>query len=128
MDTTRRTLLASLLALPALAYAQGTPSPKSSRSPLEAEVLRLEKESGGRLGFALLDTSSGMRFQYRGDERFPMCSTFKLLLVAAVLRKCEDEEDSLSRRIAVRKEDLVPWAPFTETRVGADASVEELCE
>jgi len=127
MDTTRRTLLASLLALPTLAFAQGTPSP-ASRSPLEDEVLRLEKESGGRLGFALLDTGDGTRFQYRGDERFPMCSTFKLLLVAAVLNKCENEEDSLSRRIAVRKEDLVPWAPFTETRVGSDASVQELCE
>jgi beta-lactamase class A len=56
-----------------------------------------------------------------------MCSTFKLLLVSAVLARCERGEDSLTRRIPISKDDLVPWAPFSETRVGADASVEELC-
>jgi beta-lactamase class A len=123
---TRRNLLAALLALPALAFAKGKAAPNRF-DRLEREVLRLERSSGGRLGFALLDTESGMRVQHRGDERFPMCSTFKLLLVSAVLARCERGEDSLTRRIQISKDDLVPWAPFSETRVGADASVEELC-
>jgi beta-lactamase class A len=123
---TRRNLLAALLALPALAFAKGKAAPNRF-DRLEREVLRLERSSGGRLGFALLDTESGMRVQHRGDERFPMCSTFKLLLVSAVLARCERGEDSLTRRIPISKDDLVPWAPFSETRVGADASVEELC-
>jgi len=126
MQTNRRALLAALLASPALALASATPKP-SQRSKLELEVLRLEKHSGGRLGFALLDTADGTRFQHRGDERFPMCSTFKLLLAAAVVRQVETGEESFGRRIAIRKEDLVPWAPFSEKRVGGDASVEELC-
>jgi beta-lactamase class A len=44
-----------------------------------------------------------------------------------VLRRVGQGEESLARRIAVRQQDLVPWAPFGETRVGHDASVEELC-
>jgi beta-lactamase class A len=56
-----------------------------------------------------------------------MCSTFKLLLVAAILQRIDSGEDSLSRLVPVRKQDLVSWAPFSETRVGAKASVEELC-
>jgi beta-lactamase class A len=129
MNRIRRDLLAAMAALPLLAHARQGPA---GRAPwkgelLETEVRRLERESGGRLGFALLDTGSGARFQHRGNERFPMCSTFKLLLVAAVLQRAERGEESLARRIPVRKEDLVPWAPFAETRVGADASVEELC-
>lgn len=39
----------------------------------------LERRSGGRLGVAMLDTGSGRRFDWRGDEMFPMCSTFKFL-------------------------------------------------
>ena len=129
MNRIRRDLLAAMAALPLLAHARQGPA---GRAPwkgelLETEVRRLERESGGLLGFALLDTGSGARFQHRGNERFPMCSTFKLLLVAAVLQRAERGEESLARRIPVRKEDLVPWAPFAETRVGADASVEELC-
>jgi beta-lactamase class A len=56
-----------------------------------------------------------------------MCSTFKLLLAAAVLRRTEQGKESLSRRIAVRPAALVSWSPFTEKRVGGEASVEELC-
>jgi beta-lactamase class A len=126
MEDKRRVLLATLLALPALAFAKRTSTPGQT-SALEQEVLRLERESGGRLGFALLDAGTGTRFQHRGDERFPMCSTFKLLLASAVVRQVETGKESFDRRIAIRKEDLVPWAPFSETRVGSDASVEELC-
>ena len=34
---------------------------------------------------AVLDTLSGERTGHRADERFPMCSTFKLLAAAAAL-------------------------------------------
>src|SRR5690348_7696717 len=96
----RRALLAALLTLPALALAKRTPS-AGQVGALEREVLRLERESGGRLGFALLDTASGTRFQHRGGERFPMCSTFKLLLASAIVRQAETGEETFDRRIAV---------------------------
>jgi beta-lactamase class A len=126
MQSNRRALLAALLASPSLALARTIP-PTAGPGMLAREISRLEVLSGGRLGFALLDSADGSRYQHRGNERFPMCSTFKLLLVAAVLRQVETGEETLARRIAVRKEDLVPWSPFSETRVGSDASVEELC-
>jgi beta-lactamase class A len=126
MQSNRRALLAALLASPSLALARTIPPP-AGPGRLAREISRLEVLSGGRLGFALLDSADGSRYQHRGNERFPMCSTFKLLLVAAVLRQVETGEETLARRIAVRKEDLVPWSPFSETRVGSDASVEELC-
>jgi beta-lactamase class A len=126
MQSNRRALLAALLASPSLALARTIPPP-AGPGMLAREISRLEVLSGGRLGFALLDSADGSRYQHRGNERFPMCSTFKLLLVAAVLRQVETGEETLARRIAVRKEDLVPWSPFSETRVGSEASVEELC-
>jgi beta-lactamase class A len=126
MDATRRLLLLALSATPAIALARRWPA-SGSPGTFEAEVRRLEGASGGRLGVALLDSGSGDRFAYRGDERFPMCSTFKLLLAAAVLRRTEQGKESLSRRIAVRPGALVSWSPFTGKRVGGEASVEELC-
>ena len=108
MDMNRRLLASMLLALPTLALAKSpalTPTPTPSpdeRSLLEREVLRLELESGGRLGVALLDSGTGTRFQHRGDERFPMCSTFKLLLVAAVLTRVDNGDEDLSRRLPIR--------------------------
>ena len=77
----------------------------------------------------MLDTGSGRRFDWRGDEMFPMCSTFKFLLAAAILRRVDEGRESLTRRIPVSPGDLIPYAPFAETRVnGTPPTVAELCE
>ena len=36
----------------------------------------LEKHLGARLGVALRDTGSGASFDYRGGERFPLCTVW----------------------------------------------------
>jgi beta-lactamase class A len=45
---------------------------------------QLEPTNGGRLGVAVFNTVTGRDSGHRADERFPMCSTFKFLLAAAV--------------------------------------------
>lgn len=95
---------------------------------LRDAVIAAEKASGGRLGVAVLDTASGARFAYRGDERFPMCSTFKLPLVATILYRADRGEVDLQRRIAVSKSDIVGWSPFARAHLGTEASILELCQ
>ncbi|WP_247876043.1 class A beta-lactamase [Azospirillum sp. TSH100] len=94
-----------------------------------ARMADLEGRTGGRLGVAMLDSGSGRLHGWRGDERFPMCSTFKFLLAAAVLKTVDQGKDLLDRQIPVTKADLVPYAPFSETRLnGTPPTVAELCE
>ncbi len=102
----------------------------SPSSPGFAEDMKqLEAKSGGRLGVAVLDTKDGSLLQYRGDERFPMCSTFKLLAAAAVLKGSGDDLAGLQRRIRFEKSDHVTYSPETEKHVGGDGmSLAEICE
>ena len=66
---------------------------------------------------------------YRAGERFPMCSTFKLPLVAAVLKRVDAGEESLGRRIAYDAAALLEYAPVTREHVSdGGMSVEALCE
>lgn len=97
---------------------------------LRERLRKLEQRSGGRLGVAVLDTGDGRRWAMRGDERFAMCSTFKLPLAAAVLRGAELGRVDLNARLAVPSAALVPYSPVTEpiARAGGDASVAQLCE
>ena len=95
---------------------------------LRAGVAALEAGSGGRMGVAILDTQTGARFAWRGGERFPMCSTFKTALAALLLWRAARGAERLDRPIAIGAADLVPYAPFTETRVGKTATIAELCE
>jgi beta-lactamase class A len=94
--------------------------------PLENRVRELERRSAGRLGVGLIDTGSGRRFAWRGDERFPLASTFKFLLAAHVLNRADRGEDRLERRLPIR-ESRLGNSPFTKSRVGRDASIGELC-
>src|SRR5687768_12577653 len=79
------------------------------------ELKRLENESGGgRLGVTLLDTGTGRRVGHRMDERFPMCSTFKVLASGAVLQGIDAGKENLSRRIYFSETDLVAHSPETQ--------------
>ena len=108
------------------AFAQGS---RSRSEKLEDAIAAIEKERGGRLGVAVLDTSNGISAAFRGDERFPMCSTFKLLAVAATLARADSAKEHLDRRIRFGARDLATYSPITKEHVGGDGmSVAELCE
>lgn len=95
---------------------------------LAGQFAKLETESGGRLGVAVLDTHSGAVAGHRADERFPICSTFKVLAAAAMLARVDAGKEQLSRRIRVEQKDILAYAPMAAKRLGADASLAELCD
>jgi beta-lactamase class A len=96
---------------------------------LPARITRIEAEFGGRLGVAVLDTGTGRLTGHRLPERFPMCSTFKAPLTAAVLARVDAGEERLDRRIRIARTDIITWSPITETRIGGQGmSVAELCD
>ncbi|MEA2968005.1 MAG: beta-lactamase class, partial [Alphaproteobacteria bacterium] len=80
---------------------------------LAGDLDKIEAESGGRLGVAVLDTLSGECTGHRADERFPMCSTFKLLAAAAILARVDMERERLDRRIRFEAGDVVVNSPVT---------------
>jgi len=97
---------------------------------LPAALARIERERGGRLGVAVLDAGSGARAAHRGDERFPMTSTFKLPLAAAVLARADAGLDRMDRVVTYPREDLVTYSPATAPRAGdgGGMTLAALCE
>lgn len=94
---------------------------------LAHELSRIERHSDGRLGVAVLDTATGTTGLH-ADDRFPMCSTFKLLACAAVLQKVDHGKEELRRRIAVEAADVVPDSTFIKSPVGGGMTLAELCQ
>ena len=95
---------------------------------LNERLTGIEKKSGGRLGCTVLDTATGMKGAYRGGERFPMCSTFKMAAVSLVLRRVDLGQEQLERRIVFTAQDVLEYAPVTKERVGGKGmTVAELC-
>jgi len=123
----RRTLLTgSLLTGAALSTTRGFAA--AWDTALQNAIGSLERRHGGRLGVALLNTNGGKIVAYRGDERFPLCSTFKCLAAAFVLARVDRNEENLSRKIIYKKSDLVAYSPTTEKHVGSGLTMAEICE
>jgi beta-lactamase class A len=88
-----------------------------ARSDAANQIAAIEARLGGRIGVAALDTGSGRRLGYRADERFPMCSTFKFLAAAAVLKRVDEKQDQLDRFVSYDAKDILEYAPVTKAHL-----------
>lgn len=70
-------------------------------------------EGTARLGVAVLDTGTGAVVGHRLDERFAMCSTFKVVLAAMVLEQATTGGPGLDTRLTFTRADLIHHAPVT---------------
>jgi len=128
MLTRRRFLSNSTLAATSLALGQArADKPRNIFQRLPQQVAALEKTSGGRIGVYALDTDTGKFAGHREEQRFPMCSTFKFLLAAAVLKRVDDGKGSLDHSLPIPNKPLVGHSPLTEPHAGATMSVAALC-
>jgi beta-lactamase class A len=115
----RRTLLLGaglLLARRTQAFPTGKPT----------DLATLERAEGVRLGLALLDTGTGTARGHRMDERFALCSTFKLPLAGLVLQAADRGEIGLGDAVPITAADIVPHAPVTEPNVGKTLTIRQL--
>lgn len=116
-------ILMVTLAASASALAASAPAARVQAVPagsgFTTKIAALESMQGGRLGVAVLATDGTPLFSYRGNERFAMCSTFKALLVAAVLARVDAKSGSLESAISYKAGDLLEYAPVTREHLKA---------
>src|SRR4051794_23360467 len=89
----------ALAAAAALGTPRGACAAETISDRLTEAFADIERRSGGRLGVSVFDSQNGMTAGHRSDERFPMCSTFKLLATAAVLQRIDAKKLDAEKRI-----------------------------
>ncbi|WSQ07062.1 class A beta-lactamase [Streptomyces sp. NBC_01231] len=129
----RRRALLALGAGAALTVAVPTAAHASTAggAELSRQLSDLEQEYSARLGIFAHDIATGRTVAYRAEERFPICSVFKTLAAAAVLRDLDQNGEYLAKRIHYTKDYVTAagYAPITSTddSVARGMTVEELC-
>lgn len=117
MHSSRRAFLVGLAAGAASLPARAAPSAGERLRDAANRLAGIEASAGGRLGVFVRDTGTGSILAHRADERFPMCSTFKLLAAAAALKRVDEGQERLDRTIAFGPGDLLEYAPVSKTHV-----------
>ncbi|MFI1410366.1 class A beta-lactamase [Streptomyces sp. NPDC020707] len=105
----RRTALvlgAAATATAALATTAPPAAAAATTPDIGKALAELERSHNGRLGVYARNTVTGRTVRYRADETFPMCSVFKTLAAAAVLRDLDRRGEFLNLVIRYTEQDL----------------------
>lgn len=124
----RRKLLLAAAVIPAISAL--TPLLASADTTLQQaqqQLAALEKASGGRLGVVALNTADGQMLQLNAEQRFPFCSTFKVIAASAILHHSLSHSGFMQQRIRYQQSDLVTYSPITEQHLDSGMTIAELC-
>ena len=113
----RRTFVFGLMGTLGASAAKAQDNADGRIQRATARLAEIEARGACRLGVAVIDTGGGPSLLHRADQRFPMCSTFKLLASAAVLALVDQGREKLDRKIAYGPSDLLDYAPVTKKHV-----------
>jgi beta-lactamase class A len=112
------------ICVPAFASAQ-----EINSTSIQKKLAELEVSSGVRLGIAAINTANGAQIQYRAEERFPFCSTFKVMVVAAILKQSMADKNLLQQKIMYTQKDVdsSQYTPITKNHVTDGMTISDLC-
>ncbi|MCZ4388818.1 CARB family carbenicillin-hydrolyzing class A beta-lactamase [Vibrio alginolyticus] len=100
----------------------------SCASQLNEDISLLEQQTSSRIGVSVWDTQADERWDYRGDERFPLMSTFKTLACAKMLSDMDSGKLSKNATAKVDERSIVVWSPVMDKLAGQNTRIEHACE
>ncbi|WP_406459950.1 class A beta-lactamase [Streptomyces sp. NBC_01622] len=126
--TSRRTLLAAGAVTTAALLTGATPAPASTDTGVSARLAALEEQHTARAGVFAHHLGTRKTVVHRADELFPMCSVFKTLAAAAVLRDLDRHGEVLSRVVHYTEADLVDGSDQTRAHLADGMTIEQLAD
>ncbi|GGC84195.1 PSE family carbenicillin-hydrolyzing class A beta-lactamase [Halopseudomonas salina] len=115
-------LLVFLILIPSVVFAS---SSKFQR--VAQDVKAIGTSLSARIGISVLDTQNGEYWDYNGNQRFPLTSTFKTIACAKLLYDAEQEKVNPSSTFEIKKTDLVAYSPVVEKQVGQAITLDDAC-
>lgn len=91
------------------------------------KIEEIESQLGARIGVSIYDVTGDKLWNYNGDTRFPLMSTFKTLACAKLLVDVEKGLQSFNTSSVVTKSSLIKWSPVTKKHIGEKFTLKQAC-
>ncbi|PAJ72800.1 class A beta-lactamase [Pseudoalteromonas sp. NBT06-2] len=86
-----------------------------------------EHQLGARIGVSIYDVIDNKLWNYNGNTRFPLMSTFKVLACAKLLADVEKGLQSFDTSLVITASSLIKWSPITKNLIGKKMSLKQAC-
>ena len=93
---------------------------KQPMTLLKKQFEALEKFCDGTLGVSALHIETNKAFHFNADQRFLMCSTYKVAIAVFLLHKTEENEINLNDLCEITETDLLPGVISTLNQFNYD--------
>ena len=92
---------------------------------LNQEIEKIAQSKNAEVGVAILGIENRELYSFNGNKHFPMQSVYKLHLALAVLNQVDEGKLSLSQKIQLTPDNLLPntWSPLREKYPEGDTAV-----
>ncbi len=121
--------LATIMALCSLSvYAVSPTAAANQNNSYITQLQQLEQHYHGHLGIAAINTANNRKILFNDEQRFPFCSTGKVMVVADILKKSESNPQLLQQKIHYTAQEVKSsgYAPITAKHVTNGMTVAEL--
>lgn len=123
----RRKLLLAVVSVPIVTVWTSWATQGDTAVAAQAQLAKLERTLAGRLGVFAVNTANGTELSYHANEYFPMCSTFKVLLASAILKRSTQIDGLMQQPIKYQQSELVTYSPITKQHLANGMTVAALC-
>lgn len=74
----------------------------------------LEKQYGGKIGVYTINRNDNSNFSHNQSFYFPICSTYKFLVVGAILKQSMTDNNLLNEEVKISANQIIGYSPVTK--------------
>ncbi|QLE78215.1 class A beta-lactamase [Francisella sp. Scap27] len=94
---------------------------------LAKDIKKIEVKHGGKIGVYTINRNNWKNFSFQSSFYFPVCSTYKILVVGAILKQSMTDKNLLNEKIKISPNSIAGYSPITKKHLNKTMTVAELC-
>ena len=111
------------LLIPSITFALNT-----QFTPVEKKVKSIEKRLSAQVGVTILNVETGDNWNYKGDDTFPLTSTFKTIACAKLLYDNDHKIVDIESTVKIKEIDLMEYSPVMKNYIGQQITLKQVCQ
>lgn len=113
----------SSLLIPSITLASST-----QFTTVEKEIKSIEKKLSAQVGVTILSVETGESWDYKGNETFPLTSTFKTIACAKLLHDYDSGSLDINNKVKVKESDIVEYSPVMKNYIDQEITLSHACQ